>query len=118
MKWNYVDVNLFLADKSSKLLPNLAATELVRGKNGEVSLHLYGHKLIVYHPDNTFNLSHGGFKTRLTQNRLCEFGPAEIVLENGEWFLQIKSFGLPFKFPFKDGMRVNSHGYPVTEDDI
>ncbi len=115
MEWNYNTVNEFLDKDSFKVLPELDATHFLRGthKSGDIYLYIYGTKIIAYHPDNTFTLYHGGFQTRLIQNRLTTFGPAEVISQGGNWYLHTKTRDLPLGFLFRDGMKVDSCGYPI-----
>jgi hypothetical protein len=66
---------------------------------GGVAVRLHRTHVVVIHPDNTYTLNSGGWRTSTTKNRINQFSPAGLVQKRGEWLVR-------GSVPFADGMRI------------
>jgi len=78
--------------------------------DGEYHLKLHGKVIAVLHVNGEWTLSHCGYRTRTTKDRLNRFTPARIFQKAGEWYHQIRRVDIPFY----NGLRLNHDGYPVV----
>ena len=114
MFWSYDNVRVALGSENVFDIRNKVATAFVRGENGDIHLRYHCTNVITFHPDNTFTLSSGGFRTRTTLARLREFGPLNISQENGKWILSSQEG----EFEFFDGIKVDPWGLvPDIDED-
>lgn len=112
MFWNHTSV-LTMLNEGSGIFHSLVSTHFTRGSDGDLHLVYHGTILVTYHQDNTFSLFAGGYRTKTTKNRLCEFGPVTVFQKDGEWFLDSPEG----PESFFDGIRVDSFGEPIDPDD-
>lgn len=85
--------------------------------NGDVVTRLHLTDVVVKHPDGTFTLNSGGYRTMTTRARIEANSPARIYSDKGIWHVRTgddpdrpyRSLGAPFV----DGMRVDASGLPI-----
>jgi hypothetical protein len=99
-----------VGNKDSKKVGNNTHVEK-RGKDFAVKLHETD--VVTMHPDKTYTLNSGGWKTGVTRDRIHAHSPAKIKQEKGEWHL-VDSKGT--KHPFVDGMKVDHYGNPIKAE--
>jgi hypothetical protein len=100
-----------------------ASNELNRGRNGRrkvanntylypandgIAVRLHATDVVVIHPDNTYTLNSGGWRTVTTKARINEFSPARVSSHNGIWYAG--------EYPFVDGIRVDANGIAINAD--
>lgn len=84
--------------------PKLVANNTVRYMSGGREIvRLHQTDIVTKHPDGTYELSTGGWKTRTTQDRLNRFSPARIYSKSGSWYLAPN-------VPYHDGVRIGPNG--------
>ena len=114
MFMSYEDAAAKLNNRGLHSFASIIATHLTKGDNGEIHLVYHGTILVTYHMDNTFSLFSGGFKTKTTKARLCQFAPGSVVQSAGEWFVFSRdgeSVG------FFEGIRIDALGEEVNPQD-
>lgn len=113
MFWSHTHAMVTLGDNPVYQFPDLVKTYLVPGTDGDIHLRYHETNVVTFHPDNTFTLNTGGYKTQTTKQRISEFGPTPVFQRNGEWFIA----GPKDYIEFFDGIRVDSFGSPVDDSD-
>ena len=79
----------------------VANNTYMREVSDGIAVRLHRTDVVVIHPDSTYTLSSGGWRTGTTKNRINQFTGAGIFQRRGDWFLSDDS-------PFSDGMRIPS----------
>lgn len=68
---------------------------------------LHGTAVVHMHPDGTYTLNSGGYRTSTTKDRINTYGPCHVITQTkGKWYVG--------PFPFSDGMRVDSAGRVIS----
>lgn len=101
---NYTDAVLKLGKRDSKKLGN--NTYLVRQGNS-FGVRLHNTIVVTIHPDNTYTLNSGGWRTVTTKARINEYCPVRVYQNKQNWYAGHGE-------PFYDGMTVGEvNGEPV-----
>ena len=114
----YERANVMLGKRDSKKLDN--NTFLYRCDNGttqhDIVVILHQSEIIRIHPDGTYTVSSGGYRSMTTKSRINEYSPACVFQKNHHWFLHMGLYQDPNakSIPFQDGMRVDANGYLVN----
>lgn len=83
---NYTQAETYLAggrNKNDRPLPG-NGTRLTRDTDtGDISVTYHGTPVVTYHPDGTLTVTHGGWKTKTTAERIETYSPLRVdgVLE-------------------------------------
>jgi len=100
-----------------------ASNELSRGRNGRrkvdnntylypvndgIAVRLHATDVVVIHPDNTYTLNTGGWRTVTTKDRINKFSPARVFSNKGIWYAG--------EYPFVDGIKVDANGIAINAD--
>lgn len=82
------------------------------------AVRLHNTDVVTLHPDGSYTLNSGGWRTVTTKDRINRYAPGNVFQSNGEWFY---SWGDPrnhTEIYFCDGMRVAASGEPVAESEV
>lgn len=87
--------------------------------DGSTVIRLHHTDIVQKHPDGTFTLNSGGWRTSTTKDRINSYSPARLFQAKGEWFLSVRerdSFTHPnfTNYVFTDGMTVDKDGQPLS----
>lgn len=99
--------------------PKLIANNTVKytHADGTVRIRLHKTDIVTQHPDGTFTLNSGGWRTVTTKARIDQFAPVNLGASGGEWWVHNNNadavIGLRSSVPFFDGMRVDHKGLPL-----
>lgn len=117
MFWSHTNVTTLMDGAAVYVLPSITATAFVRGEDGDIYLEYHGSRLVTYHADNTFTISHCNSFTATTKKRLCTFGPGYVVSLGGIWWHKPKLHSPYFELiRFNRNLRVEADGYLVEEE--
>ena len=72
---------------------------------GHLSIKFHETEIIKFSPDDSVELSSGGWKTKTTKERLNDYGPLNIWQDKGKWFVG-GSWKEPYQSLFYDGMKI------------
>lgn len=75
--------------------------------DGSTVIRLHHTDIVQKHPDGTFTLNSGGWRTSTTKERINSYSPARLFQAKGEWFLS-------GHVTFIDGMTVDAQGTPLN----
>jgi len=81
-------------------------THLCRIDEDTFGVKLYDTYVVKIHRNGNYTLSTGGFKTKLTKDRISSYSPVQIRQSKNVWYLNDKQ-------PFEDGCVVDSNGVLV-----
>mgnify|MGYP003140959246 FL=1 len=84
----------------------IANNTYLKRRGQDIAVMLHETDIVIFHPNNTFTLNSGGYRTRTTKARMNSFSPVNLNQVNGVWYID--------KFLFEDGMKVNSKGAPIN----
>ena len=94
-----------------------ASNELSRGRNGRrkvdnntylypvndgIAVRLHATNVVVIHPDNTYTLNTGGWRTVTTKDRINKYSPVRVHQRKYEWYITMNGK----EYPFIEGMVV------------
>jgi hypothetical protein len=74
--------------------------------NGDIVWRLHNTDVVTKHPDDTYTLNSGGWKTVTTKDRINTYFPGSVWSDKGLWYV---GRGVN-RSVFYDGMRVDVHG--------
>jgi hypothetical protein len=84
--------------------------------DGSVAIRLHNTDVVTIHPDNTYTLATGGWKTYTTRSRIEEYAPVRVSgkcetrsWDAGDWTVRPSHGEWRVEIPFVDGMRVNQY---------
>jgi hypothetical protein len=101
---NYTEADQILGNLDSKKIHY--QTYLIRHYNNTISIRLYATDIIVFHPDNSFQLYTNGWNTVLTRRRMNMYIPVgHVYTDRSELY-----FNFPNKYIFHEGMKVYEDG--------
>lgn len=83
MKPSYKDAKAFLGGDVVRKLGHETSVG-TRSADG-IAVTLYRTDIIIYYPDGSIRLDTGGWRSRLTKDRLNECSPFHVYSERGEW---------------------------------
>lgn len=75
-----------------------------------IAIRLHDTDIVIVHPDDTFMLDSGGWRTYTTKDRINKFSPARVYQERNHWYVW------PGPTPFFDGIIVDMMGKPINVD--
>lgn len=74
------------------------------------AVRLHDTDVVTLHPDGSYTLNSGGWRTVTTKDRINRYAPGVISSDRGTWYYYPKLGRWDLKFPFADGMRVWANG--------
>ncbi len=94
-----------------------ASGDMVREKKSVLLVRLRVTNVVTYGPDGRVWLSHGGYQTRTTKDRINRFGPdgVRIFQRNYAWFVDLPRMSMSC-VPFLSGMEVSGVGEELVVD--
>lgn len=113
--FTHQDLQDHLGDRDRKLIKKTRAqTEAIRLNDGSIAIRLYDTYIMTAHPDGTYTIDTGGWRTMLTKARLNEYLPdMHIDSKNGLWTLRFAGRTVYFF----EGMHVDPDRGLVLNDD-
>ena len=77
-----------------------------------IFIRLWNTDILIFRPDNSVEYNSGGWKTKLTKERMNDFAPFGVWSEKGRWYIHHGET----KFAFADGIRIYPDGTAEGED--
>ena len=87
-------------NKDSRKIGNNTYAEIL--PCGSVGILLHSTHVVKIHPDNTYTLQTGGWKTSTTKDRINQYSPVRVYQHKYEWFVKLNGK----EYPFMEGMVV------------
>lgn len=83
-------------------------TYLVQGASKDsFAIRLHNTDVVTLHPDGSFTLNSGGWRTVTTKERINVYAPGRVASDRGAWYYYpAPGRDWSLRYPFADGMRV------------
>ncbi len=90
-------------------------TRLFR-RGEDFAIRFHATDIITIHPDGTYTLNSGGYRTMTTKERINEYSPVRMWQGENIWWVRNTSF--EDAVLFTDGMKVDANGVPIGTPSI
>jgi hypothetical protein len=104
-------VTAMMADVPDAIKSKRIANNTVRYEraNGDIVWRLHRTDVVTKHPDGTWTLNSGGWKTLTTKDRISTYAPCNLYSDRGTWYVS----GNGERVAFYDGIKLNENGRPL-----
>lgn len=85
----------------------------VRGATGTAAhyaVRLHATDVVILHPDGSYTLDSGGWRTVTTKDRINHYAPGTVSSDKGSWYYYPEYGNWTRRYPFADGMTVHADG--------
>lgn len=76
----------------------------------DYAVRLHNTDVVTLHPDDSYTLNSGGWRTVTTKDRINRYSPGCVYSERGQWYYLPKPGSWDMRYPFADGMRAYPNG--------
>lgn len=109
--------------KGSEILTNgrshkkIAHMTEIRREGGDYIIRYHTTDVVTQHADGTFTIRAGSWQSNTTKKRINDYSPAYVYQRGYTWYVATpQTFDNPKgEVLFKDGMKVDRAGVPITE---
>lgn len=109
-RFTYQQAAELLASARGDSKPLANNTRLYR-RGDDYAVRLHSTDVVTLHPDGTYTIDAGGWKTATTKQRICDYSPARLYQEAYSWYLSTHTGRVAF--PRYDSVRIDADGYPI-----
>lgn len=98
-----------------KLENNTYLIGVPEGGAQRYAIRLHDTDVITLHPDCSYTLNSGGWRTVTTKDRINRYAPVSVASDRGAWYVYPRRGDWDTRYPFADGMRLipNGNGWKV-----
>lgn len=100
--FTYSQAGIFIGNHKRRKLCNNTYIEHIG--NGCIGIKLHNTYVVKMYPNDDYELNTGGFRTKVTMNRMNKYSPANVYQKDYEWY--VVSTNTPQGQTFFDGMKV------------